>query len=254
MKRGMLAAIFVIILFLISFTAAAITSRIIENNTKNQKSGENKLTDSQITNMFTAKNKIKVSAETGECPNNCTCTANVTKCIFANRGKEMTVVAGKSGIVIMQVKGVNASASVTLYKSDGKIYAVNKDNETREIKMFPNQVRERIRERLQRQLENENITLDNNSLYQYKAEKRARLFLLFPVRVAVQAELNPETGKVLRLRNSWWSFLAKDESSGQLIGTSCGTVTPGYNDECCQNKDYDFWNATSEECEFNASE
>jgi len=209
-----------------------------------------KLTETEI-KVITKKENIIDTTTTAwqSCPYGCTCTGSTVKCLLAS-GREMTIFAGKSGNVIIQVKGENITTNVTLYKSDGKLYGVFRNNETKEIKMFPDQVKERIRERLERQFENENISLDENGIYQYQAEKRARLFLIFPVRVLVRAEINAETGEIVKLKEGkWWAFLTKDESQ-QILGASCGTVTPGENDACCQAKGFDFWNSETGQCEF----
>src|SRR4030042_313502 len=154
----------------------------------------NQLTDEQIRRIFTYRNRIKNQyANQSECPNNCTCTGSATKCWLEDGTREMTVTAGESGNVIIQVKGVDGTKKVTL-------------------------------------------------------------FFIFSVRERVQAELDPETGKLIQVRNPWWGFLAKDEKAEPVLGASCGTVTPGENDACCQNKGYDFWNSESEECEFNAED
>lgn len=196
-----------------------------------------------------------VKRKTIDCAENCTCTGSVTKCILPDGTREMTIRAGKSGNVIVQVRGINVSTSVTLYKADdGKFYAINKNNETKRIKILPDQVRERIEEKIQKRLENENITLGEDGVYRYEAKKRARLFFIFPVRERIQAEINPETGKIIQIRNPWWGFLAKDEEAEPIVGASCGTVTPGENDNCCINKGYDLWNSETEECEFNVED
>ncbi|MCX6746672.1 MAG: eight-cysteine-cluster domain-containing protein [Candidatus Pacearchaeota archaeon] len=209
----------------------------------------NKLTQNQVEKIINATKKIKPSAVPGECPEECTCTGSVMKCQLAS-GREITIVAGKSGNVIVQVKGIDGSTKVTLYKANGKLYGVFKGNVTRQVKMLPDQVRERIRERIKAKLQNENITLDEDGIYKYEAEKEARLFRIFWVRVPVRAEIDPETGEVIKLEHAWWGFLAKDEADEAVLGASCGTVTPGYNDACCQSKGYDLWNSTSQECEF----
>jgi len=208
-----------------------------------------RLTEDKIKKIIKKENKINITARVWECPLECTCTGSTIKCTLAN-GREMTVYAGKSGNVIVQVKGENMMTNVTLYKLDKKIYGVFRNNETREIKMLPDQVRERIRERLQRQLENENITLDEDGIYRYRAHKRARLFAFIPVTLMVRAEIDPNTGEIIKIsKNPWWFFLAKDESQ-QIVGASCGTVTPGENDACCVNKGYNFWNNNTNQCEF----
>lgn len=271
-----LGVVIVISLFLIGFAMAGMTTKAISENgngnqvhasTENEgeeteleiqnriKERHGNLTDEQIEKIFTIKNKIKNPSTNETCPDKCKCAGSTTKCFLGNGTREMTILAGDSGNIIIQAKGINASTNVTLYKSDdGKIYAISKDNETRIIKMLPDQVRERIRERLEIQLRNENMTLDENGTYQYRAEKKARLFFLFQINVPIQAEIDPETGEVLRIKNPWWSFLTKDDVEEQLVGASCGTVTPGYNDACCQDKEYDFWNSTAAECQFNSED
>ena len=211
----------------------------------------NKLTKEQIQNIFRSRNKIRAFIAGEECPEGCTCTGSVTKCQLRNGTREMTVVAGRSGNIIVQTKGVNASTNVELYKTEnGKLYGVFRNNKTKNIKLLPHQVREKIRERLERHLEDENISLDENGTYQYRAKKRARLFFIFPVRVRVNAELDPETGKILRLRHPWWAFFARDEGE-EIPEASCRIVSPENRDECCQNKNFDFYNIETGECEFN---
>lgn len=268
MKRVM---VFVAVsLFLIGFIVAGVTTSAIDNTTGTQNknglatnnnneqdqinSGLNtaNMNQEEIKALIQEKNKIKTATQNGECPAKCTCTGSATKCQLANGTREMTILAGKSGNMIIQVKGINATTNVTLYKSDnGKIYAVKKNNETKVINMLPDQVRERIRERTRVRLNNENITLNEKGEYEYQAEKEAKLFFIFSVKEKVKAEINAETGEVIRIRNNWWGFLARDKKES-ILGASCGTVTPGYNNECCKSRGYDLWNNETNDCEFSS--
>jgi len=209
----------------------------------------NRITEEQIKAIIASKNRIR--AGEGECAEDCTCTGRVTKCRLEDGTREMIITAGNSGNIIIQVKGINGTTNVTLYKHDGKIYAVNKNNETIRIKLLPDQVKEKIRERIKKHLEGENITLNEDGTYEYRAKKRARLFFMIPVDVEVTGEFDAESGKILRVRNSWWAFLAKDEvEDEEIAGASCGTVTTGENDNCCISRGYDFYNSEDNECEF----
>ncbi len=146
-----------------------------------------------------------------ECPEGCVCSGSNVKCSFENGTRIMTIYAGNSGNIIVQVKNINASTNVTLYKQDGKVYGTFKDNETKEI-VLPDQVMEKLKEKKQKRLQlyNESIELDENGYYHVEMKKKARLFLLIPVREHVQAEVNAETGEAVKIRNPWWGFLAKD--------------------------------------------
>jgi len=73
-----------------------------------------------IQEKYRVNNKERINVN---CPETCTCTGSTIKCTLAN-GREMTIFAGNSGNVIVQVKGENMSTNVTLYKADGKLYGV----------------------------------------------------------------------------------------------------------------------------------
>jgi hypothetical protein len=162
------------------------------------------------------KNRIKDNyTNESECPDNCTCVGSAMKCEFENGTRVMTILAGKSGNIIVQVKDVNASTNITLYKEDGKVYGVFRDNETHQI-ILPDEVRNRIQEMMKDKrgrtanLTNENITLNETGTYHVDAKKQARLFWLIPVKEKVQFDINSETGEVTKTKTKWWGFLAKD--------------------------------------------
>ncbi len=165
------------------------------------------------------------------------------------RVRAMAIFAGKSGNVIIQVKGINATTQVQLYKSNGSMYGININNETILINYLPDQIKEKIRERTKKaKLDNTNMTLNENGEYDYRAEKEARFLGVFKVKEKVRFHIDPETGQILNENAPWWGFLAKDVEEEELLGESCGTVTPGLNDECCQNKGYTSWNSEEEKC------
>ena len=230
-----------------------------EAQTQNQKnnSGEDNqiqnqvkvLTQAQIKKIKQVKNRIRAFKGTGECPDNCTCAGSTTKCGLKGE-RTMTITAGKSGNTIIQVKGVNASTKVELYKSEEKLYGVF-NGETKRI-LTPEQVQEKIRERKQKTWEEHNITLNEEGYYRVQSKKKARLFLLIPVREKVRTQIDAETGEIIKIRNSWWGFLANDIKEELLVGASCGTVNPNNANECCVNKGYDAWNSEAFECFFEA--
>jgi len=155
------------------------------------------------------KNRLRINQS--ELPEGCTVTGSVVKCVV-NGGRVMAVFAGRSGNTILQVKGINASTKVQLYKENQSFYGVSGDNETKFlINYFPDQIIEIIRNRAHTDVEyEEEIELDEDGLYRVKTKKKARLFYLVPVREKVKAQVDPETGEIIKIRNPWWGFLAKD--------------------------------------------
>lgn len=55
-------------------------------------------------------------------------------------------------------------------------------------------------------------------VYTIETEKEGRLFFLFKTKMKVQADVDSETGEVLRVKKPWWSFVIKekDEISDDL--------------------------------------
>ncbi len=247
--------------------AASITGSTINNSQENQIQArqiqsttdstakatqiqsQKKLTQAQIQKAIQVKNKLRIQAQTGECPVDCTCDGSTIKCPLPNGGREMTIKAGKSGNTIVQVKNANMSTKVVLYKSEGEIYGVFKNNNTKKIKVMPDEIQARLTERIGG-LEEHEIELDEEGTYQIQARKNARLFWFIPVKKRVRFEMDSETGEIIKQRTSWWGFLAKDEL---IVGNKCATVSPDFRDECCQNKGFDFYNQETGECETKAS-
>ena len=208
---------------------------------------EDEDTPGRIRTQEIKQNQNRIRVLNGTCPDNCTCAGSTVKC-WLNGQRTMTVYAGNSGNVIVQVKGVNGSTNVTLYKSEGKLYG-EFNNETKRIH-DPEQIKEKVREKVKARLEEYNITLNEDGYYQVQTKKKARLFFLFPVREKVKAEVDAETGEVIKVRNPWWGFLARDMREDPLIGGSCATVNPDSIDDCCVNKGYDMWDSEESECVF----
>ncbi len=192
------------------------------------------------------KERLQIYLNATECPEDCICSGSTIKCLV-NGQRTMTIIAGRSGNIIIQVKGVNATTSVTLYKGDGKLYG-EFNNETKRIH-DPEQIKEKIRQRKQARWEEHNITLDEDGYYRVQSKKKARLFFLIPVREKVRTQIDAETGEIIKIRNPWWGFLARD-IRGPVLGGSCATVSPDSVDECCIDKGYDIWDAEEGECVF----
>ncbi len=216
-----------------------------ENSEQNR---ERTLTQEQIQNIIRERNRLRIREQTDECPENCTCTGSVTRCQLQDN-RQMTIQAGNSGNTIVQTQNTNASTFVELYKSEGKLYGKFEDT-TKEIKMLPDQVKEKIRIKLMSELEDEEIELDEEGVYQIRARQRVKLFSLIQLRERVRARIDPETGEILRLRRAWWSFLATN-AEPPIVGAGCGSVSPASRDECCQNKGFDYYDEELGECLFN---
>lgn len=178
-------------------------------NSEQDKKRIRNITKEEIKEVVREKNRIKFEERTGvECPEDCKCTGVTVKCLLDDGGREMTIYS-KSGNIIVQVKNINATTQVTLYHYNKTTYGIFKGNKTKEI-ILPDKVKEKVREKIKTRIENQDITLDENGFYQVQGQKRARFFFLFSVREKVKLQLDAENGEVVKIRNPWWGFLAKD--------------------------------------------
>lgn len=208
------------------------------------------MTLEQARELLQERNQLRIHANLTNVPVNCTRAGSTLKCTL-NGTRTMTVTAGKSGNVIVQVKGVNMSTNVTLFKSiNGTVYGIF-GNQTKIVRM-PDAIRERIQERLQANVQNESMHLGEDGNYSVNATKQVKFLGIFPASEKVQMKINAQNGDVLAQHNPWWAFLASNVKT-TVVGSSCGTVTPGQNNACCQTKGFDYWNSTSQECDFNSS-
>ncbi|MBR9702231.1 hypothetical protein GOV13_04915 [Candidatus Pacearchaeota archaeon] len=215
------------ILFLTSFVfAVSMTGSAIANNSNqnqvqsntndgieiqdtNNSARPGKLSSYKIRTIKRTQNRIKANTEPGNCPENCRCQGAITTCQFKNR--EMTIRAGESGNTIMKVKDAEMKTKIEMYKAEGEVYGIFRNNETRVIKILPDEVREKMRKRLkQRDCDCEDIELDEDGVYNVQAKKRARFLGFIPVREKVITKIDSETGEITKIKTSWWGFLARD--------------------------------------------
>lgn len=144
-----------------------------------------------------------------ECPSGCECTGSVTECLLKDGTRTITIIAEESGNIIIQIRGVEVQTKVILYHHAGKIYGEFKGVQ-REIKILPDEAKEKVEEEIGTEIEEEEIELDEEGEYNIKAKKKARLFWIFPVSEKIQTVVNSETGIVGKVDVPWWDFLARD--------------------------------------------
>jgi hypothetical protein len=177
----------------------------------------------QIQKVIQARNRLeyRIHQANGTCPENCTCDGSAMKCWAEDGSREMIIRAG-SGNTIVQVKNSEMKTNVALFKADdGTIYGVFRGNQTKKI-ILPDEAREKLKEAMKQRIkererqektiaiEDEQMELTEEGYYDIQAKKRARLFWLIPVKEKIHTQVDAETGSVVKVRNPWWGFLARD--------------------------------------------
>lgn len=142
-----------------------------------------------------------------ECPEDCVCAGSTIKCETEN-GREMTVVAGKSGNVIIITKTANASTSVVLIKNATGIYG-NFAGKVKKIKYMPDEIKERVLKKLKiTNATSYNMTLKEDGSYEMTIDGKYNVLWLFPKKTMVVTGINSETGEVIVLKKPFWKFRA----------------------------------------------
>lgn len=166
-----------------------------------------------------------------QCPESCSCQGAVVSCP-TETGKIMTIEAGRSGnIITITVGKTNVSTELELEQEIVEDEATGK-NRTRlraklsngrkgEIKVMPDTASKKALERLRLKVcsaEN-NCTIELKEVgkgnetrlaYEVQAERHFRILGLFRTKARVKAQVDAETGEIIRVKKPWWAFLATE--------------------------------------------
>jgi len=154
------------------------------------------------------KASLQAYLNSTECPEECTCAGSTIKCETEN-GRTMTVVAGKSGNVIIITQTANASTNVVLIKNSTGLYGTF-SGKVKKIKYLPDEIKERVLKKLKlEEPSNYNITLQEDGNYVMNINGEYRVLWIFPKKTIVVTKVNSETGEVTVLKKPWWKFRAE---------------------------------------------
>ncbi|MCK4996876.1 hypothetical protein KAS08_01105 [Candidatus Pacearchaeota archaeon] len=130
---------------------------------------------------------------------------------FSEEGGQIRLQAGEHSA---ECKGCE------LTQEDGKLKAKMSNGANAEIKVMPDQANEKALERLRlKSCENCSIELkevgkgdDMKMAYEVKTQKKAKVFGIFNADMKVEAQVDAETGEVIKSKKPWWAFLASEKS------------------------------------------
>jgi len=102
-----------------------------------------------------------------------------------------------------------------------RLYAKLFNGEHAEIKVMPDRASETALQRLrvnqcteedECRIELKEVGVGNElkMVYELKTQRNARVFGLFRTRMEVQAQVDADTGEIVRVRKPWWAFLASE--------------------------------------------
>lgn len=147
------------------------------NNTNNASNNQNESLHGQsqerrqdnLQFKFEERERLRLSGNASNLPKECRQDGSVLRCNFANGTREMTIMAGKSGNTIFQVKGDNVTTKIQLYQREGAVYG-QFGNNTKELKYMPEQIREKIQTHVKAKIENKSFNFELNENGQYEVQ------------------------------------------------------------------------------------
>ena len=106
-----------------------------------------------------------------------------------------------------------------LNEENGKLKATMSNGQNAEIKIMPDTASERAIERLQIKSKNQNFSIELKEVgtgnqtrmaYEVQTRKEARVFGIFKTEMDVEAQVDAETGEVIKSKKPWWAFIAAE--------------------------------------------
>lgn len=144
-----------------------------------------------------------------------------------SEGKQMQIQTSTGNELKLKVGNVEVRSNMqigsehNLTQNKTMLKAKLSNGKTAEIKVMPDTASERAIERLQLKVCNSdnNCSIElkevgNNNqtklAYEVNAQKQARVLGLFKTQMQVQAQVDAETGEVIKSKKPWWAFLASE--------------------------------------------
>lgn len=141
----------------------------------------------------------------------------------------------------VQINGEDVGVSEELEINDlfeeneSELQAVLSNGNTTRIKVLPEQVRERVRERLRtRNISNmslEQVRYRNipRVVYNIETNQNGRFLGIFKLALKSETQIDPETGEVLDVNRPWWAFLVsvpEEETTEEVVCCKVEAVVP----------------------------
>ena len=143
----------------------------------------------------------------------------------SENGKQIRVEARENNRFKLESNGMAAETGLKMSQEmvgNRTMLKANLSNgRNAEIKIMPDTASERALERLrlkvcseengcQIELKETGKGEEIRAVYEVKAQKQAKVFGLFKARMKVNAEVDAETGEVIKSKRPWWAFLATE--------------------------------------------
>lgn len=138
-------------------------------------------------------------------------------------GQRMNIQLQENNMCRFEVDGVTADCPLNLtqeeFQNRTRLYVNLANGRNAEIKVMPDVASETALQRLRLRDCNGNCTVELREagvgsqarmIYETKVQRNSRVFGLFGARMNVEAQIDAETGELVRVNKPWWAFLASE--------------------------------------------
>jgi len=140
-------------------------------------------------------------------------------------GQMLKVQTQANNRIRLEVGGVSAECVNEIkqekIQNKTKLYVGLSNGRNAEIKVMPDTASERALERLRLKncVEEEGCSIELKEVgsgeqaklaYEMKTQRQSKVLGLFGVRMQVQAQVDAESGEIVRVKKPWWAFLASE--------------------------------------------
>ncbi len=142
-------------------------------------------------------------------------------------GKEVKVKSENGKELEIEVEGIKAKSKINLsseydeVENKTSLRAELSNGKNSSIKIMPSTASQRAIERLQLkvcnpdegcQIELKEVGEKNQTraTYEVKAKKEGKFLGLFKTKIDVEAQVDAETGEIIKTKKAWWSFLVSE--------------------------------------------
>lgn len=137
-------------------------------------------------------------------------------------GEKMQLSKQAENKMMLKANGIEATSTMEMKQENNKLQVKLSNGMNSEVKVMPDKASIKAMEQLKLPVcDSENncgIELKEvgsgeeiRAAYQVKAQKEAKLFGFINTKMNVEADIDAQTGEVIRSKKTWWAFLASEE-------------------------------------------
>ena len=145
---------------------------------------------------------------------------------MSEKGQEMRIQMGEFQQCKLEVEGISADCPANMaqekVQEKTKLHVALSNGKNAEIKVMPNTASETALARLRLKVcsEENNCTIELKEVgngeqvkmaYELKTQRNSKVFGMFNAKMDVEAQVDAETGELIKSNKPWWAFLASEK-------------------------------------------